>query len=174
MAETQMSMFGGDSEQLHALIDRLDDIPDDVLKKNWRGPCQNWLKSPAQNFSVRGLSRYWPVNWHARWLRLRQPIWADGVITCRSGNLSLPSCETMRYFRAGTGARKLNPFAAITGCQKPRFIPSYANSAVCIWQERNRHFSDIPQSLPPLLHRYADSENIMRQRNNAKTPRTTA
>lgn len=35
MAETQMSMFGGDSEQLHALIDRLDDIPDDVLKKNW-------------------------------------------------------------------------------------------------------------------------------------------
>ncbi|EGE5817525.1 transcriptional regulator, partial [Escherichia coli] len=24
MAETQMSMFGGDSEQLHALIDRLD------------------------------------------------------------------------------------------------------------------------------------------------------
>ncbi|HFS3116711.1 TPA: transcriptional regulator, partial [Escherichia coli] len=25
MAETQMSMFGGDSEQLHALIDRLDD-----------------------------------------------------------------------------------------------------------------------------------------------------
>ncbi|EFI2491283.1 TPA: transcriptional regulator, partial [Escherichia coli] len=26
MAETQMSMFGGDSEQLHALIDRLDDI----------------------------------------------------------------------------------------------------------------------------------------------------
>ncbi|EEW0533140.1 transcriptional regulator, partial [Escherichia coli] len=23
MAETQMSMFGGDSEQLHALIDRL-------------------------------------------------------------------------------------------------------------------------------------------------------
>ncbi|EET0179951.1 transcriptional regulator, partial [Escherichia coli] len=27
MAETQMSMFGGDSEQLHALIDRLDDIP---------------------------------------------------------------------------------------------------------------------------------------------------
>ncbi len=174
MAETQMSMFGGDSEQLHALIDRLDDIPDDVLKRTGRGPCQNWLKSPAQNFSVRGLSRYWPVNWHARWLRLRQPIWADGVITCRSGNLSLPSCETMRYFRAGTGARKLNPFAAITGCQKPRFIPSYANSAVCIWQERNRHFSDIPQSLPPLLHRYADSENIMRQRNNAKTPRTTA
>ncbi len=85
MAETQMSMFGGDSEQLHALIDRLDDIPDDVLKRTGRGPCQNWLKSPAQNFSVRGLSRYWPVNWHARWLRLRQPIWADGVITCRSG-----------------------------------------------------------------------------------------
>ncbi|EER6666285.1 transcriptional regulator, partial [Escherichia coli] len=28
MAETQMSMFGDDSEQLHALIDRLDDIPD--------------------------------------------------------------------------------------------------------------------------------------------------
>ncbi|HGD8511979.1 TPA: Mor transcription activator family protein [Escherichia coli] len=40
MAETQMSMFG-DSEQLHALIDRLDDIPDDELKKNWPGTLRD-------------------------------------------------------------------------------------------------------------------------------------
>ncbi|EON4217221.1 Mor transcription activator family protein [Escherichia coli] len=39
MAETQMSMFG-DSEQLHALIDRLDDIPDE-LKKNWPGTLRD-------------------------------------------------------------------------------------------------------------------------------------
>ncbi|EFG4071067.1 transcriptional regulator [Escherichia coli] len=35
-----MSMFG-DSEQLHALIDRLDDIPDDELKKNWPGTLRD-------------------------------------------------------------------------------------------------------------------------------------
>ena len=40
MADTQMSMFG-DSEQLHALIDRLDDIPDDELKKNWPGTLRD-------------------------------------------------------------------------------------------------------------------------------------
>ncbi|EGA6874992.1 transcriptional regulator [Shigella sonnei] len=40
MAETQMSMFG-DIEQLHALIDRLDDIPDDELKKNWPGTLRD-------------------------------------------------------------------------------------------------------------------------------------
>lgn len=40
MAETQMSMFG-DSEQLHTLIDRLDDIPDDELKKNWPGTLRD-------------------------------------------------------------------------------------------------------------------------------------
>lgn len=40
MAETQMSMFG-DSEQLYALIDRLDDIPDDELKKNWPGTLRD-------------------------------------------------------------------------------------------------------------------------------------
>ncbi|EGN9771178.1 Mor transcription activator family protein [Escherichia coli] len=40
MAETQMSMFG-DSEQLHALIDRLDDIPDDELKKHWPGTLRD-------------------------------------------------------------------------------------------------------------------------------------
>ncbi len=40
MAEPQMSMFG-DSEQLHALIDRLDDIPDDELKKNWPGTLRD-------------------------------------------------------------------------------------------------------------------------------------
>ncbi|HCV5380080.1 TPA: transcriptional regulator [Shigella sonnei] len=40
MAETQMSMLG-DSEQLHALIDRLDDIPDDELKKNWPGTLRD-------------------------------------------------------------------------------------------------------------------------------------
>ena len=40
MAETQMSMFG-DSEQLPALIDRLDDIPDDELKKNWPGTLRD-------------------------------------------------------------------------------------------------------------------------------------
>lgn len=40
MAETQMSMFG-DSEQLHSLIDRLDDIPDDELKKNWPGTLRD-------------------------------------------------------------------------------------------------------------------------------------
>ena len=40
MAETQMSMFG-DSEQLNALIDRLDDIPDDELKKNWPGTLRD-------------------------------------------------------------------------------------------------------------------------------------
>ncbi|EFU9424301.1 transcriptional regulator [Escherichia coli] len=40
MAETQMSMFG-DSEQLHALIDRLDDIPDDEPKKNWPGTLRD-------------------------------------------------------------------------------------------------------------------------------------
>lgn len=40
MAETQMNMFG-DSEQLHALIDRLDDIPDDELKKNWPGTLRD-------------------------------------------------------------------------------------------------------------------------------------
>lgn len=40
MAETQMSMFG-DSEQLHALIDRLDDISDDELKKNWPGTLRD-------------------------------------------------------------------------------------------------------------------------------------
>ncbi|EFY9600982.1 transcriptional regulator [Shigella sonnei] len=33
-------MFG-DSEQLHALIDRLDDIPDDELKKNWPGTLRD-------------------------------------------------------------------------------------------------------------------------------------
>ncbi|EEW3541528.1 transcriptional regulator, partial [Escherichia coli] len=31
----------GDSEQLHALIDRLDDIPDDELKKNWPGTLRD-------------------------------------------------------------------------------------------------------------------------------------
>ncbi|EED0592910.1 transcriptional regulator, partial [Escherichia coli] len=30
-----------DSEQLHALIDRLDDIPDDELKKNWPGTLRD-------------------------------------------------------------------------------------------------------------------------------------
>ena len=35
-----MSRFG-DSEQLHALIDRLDDIPDDELKKNWPGTLRD-------------------------------------------------------------------------------------------------------------------------------------
>ncbi|EED1581213.1 transcriptional regulator, partial [Escherichia coli] len=29
------------SEQLHALIDRLDDIPDDELKKNWPGTLRD-------------------------------------------------------------------------------------------------------------------------------------
>lgn len=174
MAETQMSMFGGDSEQLHALIDRLDDIPDDVLKKNWPRTLSELVEVTGAELQRQGIEPVLAGKLARKVAAAQAAIWADGVITCRSGNLSLPSCETMRYFRAGTGARKLNPFAAITGCQKPRFIPSYVNSAVCIWQEHNRHFSDIPQSLPPFLHRYADSENIMRQRNNAKTPRTTA
>lgn len=173
MAETQMSMFG-DSEQLHALIDRLDDIPDDELKKNWPGTLRDLVDVISAELHRQGIEPA-QAGMLARKVAAAQAGYMGGVvIISRSVNPFSPNCAIMRFFPAGARAKKLKPCAAITGCQKPRFIPSYANSAVCIWQERNRHFSDIPQSLPPFLHRYADSENIMRQRNNAKTPRTTA
>lgn len=54
MAETQMSMFG-DSEQLHALIDRLDDIPDDELKKNWPGTLRDLVDMISAELHRQGI-----------------------------------------------------------------------------------------------------------------------
>ncbi|EAA1954227.1 hypothetical protein E6A25_15480 [Escherichia coli] len=68
----------------------------------------------------------------------------------------------------------MKPCAATTRCQRRRFTPLSVTSAACIRNARSPGFSDIPQILPTFSHGYADSENTMRQRNNAKTPRTPA
>lgn len=133
MAETQMSMFGGDSEQLHALIDRLDDIPDDVLKKNWPRTLSELVEVTGAELQRQGIE---PVlaGKLARKVAAAQAAYMGGRgYYLPVGESLFAELRNNEIFSRWDRARKLNPFAAITGCQKPRFIPSYANSAVCIW-----------------------------------------
>ena len=130
MAETQMSMFGGDSEQLHALIDRLDDIPDDVLKKNWPRTLSELVEVTGAELQRQGI----------------EPVLA--------GKLARKVAAAQAAYMGGRGY----------------YLP--VGESLFAELRNNEIFSRW--DLPPFLHRYADSENIMRQRNNAKTPRTTA
>ena len=170
-----MSMFGGDSEQLHALIDRLDDIPDDVLKKNWPRTLSELVEVTGAELQRQGIE---PVLARQTGTQggcgLRQPIWADGVITCRSGKSLFAELRNNEIFSRWDRGEKIESL-------RRHYRMSETQIYTVIREQRRLHLartqpplSDIPQSLPPFLHRYADSENIMRQRNNAKTPRTTA
>ena len=143
MAETQMSMFG-DSEQLHALIDRLDDIPDDELKKNWPGTLRDLVDVISAELHRQGIEPA-QAGMLARKVAAAQAGYMGGRgYYLPVGESLFTELRNNEIFSRWSQGEKMKPCAATTRCQRRRFTPLSATSVACIRNARSHGFSDIP------------------------------